>query len=400
MHLGRFALALALLAAPLSAEAQPTGKVARPGVLLLSSADPNLDAFRRGLRELGHIEGRNLVIEYRAAEGNAGRLADLAVELVQLKPDVLFALGGNVAPFAKHATRTVPIVMVTSADPVRGGLVASLARPGGNVTGVTFLSADLAAKRLQFLKEVAPTISRVGLLWNPDHADDEFAETQAAARTLGIQLQSLEVRASADFEGAFQAAVTGRAEAIIVVSSRQMTLNRARILEFARSSKLPLACGWGPWAQGGALLSYGPDQNLLVRRAATYVDKILRGAKPADLPVEQPTKVELIINLRQGSRPHHPAVAAAAGRSGHRMSETERTLRPELGAPERSWDAYHVGPTSATGLKRNRLTATTAALAQCQCGRASSPYQAPGLSREDSGRRLNARGLRRTAGPS
>lgn len=288
----------ALFAAPLCAEAQPAGKVARLGVLLLGAADPNLDAFRQGLRELGHIEGQNLVIEYRTAEGNAGRLADLAVELVRLKPDVIFALGGDVAPFAKHATRTVPIVMVNSADPVKGGLVASLARPGGNVTGVTALSADLAAKRIQFLKEAAPAISRVGVLWNPDHADDELHETQAAARTLGIQIQSLEVRGPADFEGAFQAAVRGRAEAVIVVSSRQMTLNRARILEFAGSSKLPLVCGWGPWAQGGALFSYGPELNPLVRRAATYVDKILRGAKPADLPVEQPTKFELVINMK------------------------------------------------------------------------------------------------------
>jgi len=298
MHLAWLALALALIPAPLCAEAQPGGKVARLGVLLLGAADPNLDAFRQGLRELGHIEGQNLVIEYRTAEGNAGRLADLAVELVRLKPDVIFALGGDVAPFAKHATRTVPIVMVNSADPVKGGLVASLARPGGNVTGVTALSADLAAKRIQFLKEAAPAISRVGVLWNPDHADDELHETQAAARTLGIQIQSLEVRGPADFDGAFQAALRGRAEAVIVVSSRQMTLNRARILEFAGSSKLPLVCGWGPWAQGGALFSYGPDLNALVRRAATYVDKILRGAKPADLPVEHPTKFELVVNMK------------------------------------------------------------------------------------------------------
>jgi putative ABC transport system substrate-binding protein len=187
--------------------------------------------------------------------------------------------------------------MLTSADPVKGGLVTSLARPGGNVTGITFLSADLAGKRIQFLREAAPAISRVGVLWNPDHADDEVQETLAAARTVGIQIQSLEVRGPADFEAAFQAAVRGRAEAVIVVSSRQMTLNRARILEFARSNKLPLVTGWGPWAQGGALFSYGPDLNFLARRAATYVAKILGGSKPADLPVEQPTKFELVINL-------------------------------------------------------------------------------------------------------
>jgi putative tryptophan/tyrosine transport system substrate-binding protein len=282
---------------PLGAEAQ-AGKVMRLGVLLLGAADPNLDAFRQGLRELGHIEGRNLVIEYRTAEGNAGRLADLAAELVRLQPDVIFALGGDVTPFAKHATRTVPIVMLNSADPVKGGLVASLSRPGGNVTGVTAVAADLAAKRIQFLKEAAPAISRVGVLWNPDHADDELHETQAAARSLGIQIQSLEVRGPVDLERAFQAAIRGYAEALIVVSSRQMILNRARILEFAGTSKLPLVCGWGPWAQGGALFNYGPDVNSLVRRAATYVDKILRGAKPADLPVEQPTEFVLTVNLK------------------------------------------------------------------------------------------------------
>ncbi|MGH7252919.1 MAG: ABC transporter substrate-binding protein [Nitrospiraceae bacterium] len=298
MRHGSLALALALLAAPLAAEAQPSGRVARLGVLLLGATDPNVQAFREGLRELGYIEGQNLAIEYRTAEGIAGRLPDLAVDLVRLKPDVIVAFGGDVAPFAKRATPTVPIVMLTSADPVRGGLVASLARPGGNVTGVTLLSADLAAKRIQFLKEAAPVISRVGILWNPDHADDELQETQAAARTLGIQIQSLEVRDPADFEGAFQAAVRGHAEAVIVVSSRQMTLSRARILEFARSSKLPLVTGWGAWAQGGALFSYGPDLNALARRAATYVDRILKGAKPADLPVEQPTKFELVINLK------------------------------------------------------------------------------------------------------
>jgi ABC-type uncharacterized transport system substrate-binding protein len=293
-----FLLGLALLAAPAVAGSQTAGKVARLGVLLYGAADPNLQAFREGLRELGYTESQNLVIDYRSGEGIAGRLADLAVELVRLKPDVIVAFGGDVAPLVKQATQTVPIVVLTSADPIKGGLVASLARPGGNVTGLTFLAADLAAKRLQLLKEIAPAISRVGVLRNPDHTDDELPETQAAARTLGIQIQSLEVRGPADLDGAFQAAVRGRAEAVIVVSSRQTTLSRIRILEFARSNHLALVGGWGPWGQGGALLSYGPDLNLLARRAATFVDKILRGARPADLPVEQPTKFELVVNLR------------------------------------------------------------------------------------------------------
>jgi len=291
------ALTASLLLAPFAAQSQPA-RVARLGVLLLSFADPNLPAFRKGLQELGYIEGQNIAIDFRDAEGNPGRLGNLALELVQRKPDIILALGGDVAPFAKRATQSIPIVMVNSADPVKGGLVASLARPGANVTGVTFLSADLAGKRIQFLKEAAPAISRVGVIWNPDHADDELIEMQAAARTLGMQIQSLEVRSVADFDTAFQAALKGRAEAIIVVSSRQTTLNRARILEFAVGHKLPLVGGWGPWAQGGALLSYGPNLDPLVRLAATYVDKILKGAKPADLPVEQPTKFELVINMK------------------------------------------------------------------------------------------------------
>jgi putative ABC transport system substrate-binding protein len=288
---------LALLSFTGETESQ-TGKVARLGVLLLYATDPNFPAFRQGLRDLGYVEGQNLVIEIRAGDGTTARSADLATELVQGKPDVIFALGGDVAPFVKRATQWVPIVMLTSADPVRGGLVASLARPGGNVTGVTLQSADLAAKRLEFVKASVSPISRVGVLWNPDHADDELTETQAAAPRLGLQIQSLEVRRSSEFDSAFQAAVKGRVQAIIVVSSRQMTLNRARILEFTQSHKLPLVAGWGPWAQGGAVLSYGPDLNVAARRAATYVGKILEGAKPADLPVEQPTRFDLIINIK------------------------------------------------------------------------------------------------------
>jgi ABC-type uncharacterized transport system substrate-binding protein len=261
-------LGLVALLTPLATEAQKPPRGARIGVLLFSATDPNFSAFRQRMNELGYEEGHNLVVDYRAAEGKPERLASLAAELVRLKPDVVLALGGDVAPFAKQATQSIPIVAVTSADPVKGGLVASLARPGGNVTGVTFLSADLAGKRLQLLKEAVPAISRVGVLFNPDHADDEILETREAAKRLGIHVQSLEIRGAADLEGAFQAAIKGRAEAVIVVSSRQTTLNRARILEFAGSRKLPLVGGWGPWARDGALLSYGPDIDPLVRLAA------------------------------------------------------------------------------------------------------------------------------------
>jgi putative ABC transport system substrate-binding protein len=211
---------------------------------------------------------------------------------------VIIAAGGDVAPFAKQATGTVPIVMITSADPVQGGLVTSLARPGGNVTGVTFASSELAGKRLQFLKEAAPGVTRVAVLWNPDHPDGEFPATQAAGRSLGVQIQSLEVRGHDDFAGAFAAAIHARTEALIVVSSRLMTLNRARILDLAARDRMLLVSGWGPWAAQGGLLSYGPDLDAVIRRSATYVDRILKGARPADIPVEQPTKFELVINLR------------------------------------------------------------------------------------------------------
>jgi ABC-type uncharacterized transport system substrate-binding protein len=302
MRLGRHTvlatLALALLAAPLAVEAQRP-KIARLGVLLF--ATPDTDAFtaiRRGLGALGYVEGRNILFEHRYAEGRPERLPGLASDLVRSKPDVIIAVGGDVAPFAARATETIPIVIVTSADPVQGGLVTSLGRPGGNVTGVTFVSSDLAGKRLQFLKEAAPSVTRVAVLWNPDHPDGEFPATQAAGRSLGVQVQSLEVRGRDDFTGAFAAANRERMEAVIVVSSRLMTLNRARILELAAENRLPLVSGWGPWAAEGGLLSYGPDIDAVIRNSATYVDKILKGAKPADLPVEQPTKFELVINLK------------------------------------------------------------------------------------------------------
>ena len=302
MTVSRFIIGvpILLLAALLGAEAQQASRITRLGVLLFSTpeGDPNLAAFRQGLSELGYVEGKNLTTVYRYAEGKSERLANLAVELAVLKPDVIFALGGDVAPFARTATNTIPIVMAVSVDPVQAGLVLSLARPGGNVTGVTFVSSELAAKRLQYLKEAAPRMTRVAVLWNPNHVDPEYAETQAAGRMLGVHVQSLEVRQPSDFERAFQAADVGRAEAIIVVSSRLMLLGRQRIIELAARHRLPVVSGWGPWAQAGALLSYGPDVNASVRRAATHVDRVLKGANPGDLPVEQPTKFELIINVR------------------------------------------------------------------------------------------------------
>ena len=287
-------VAVVLLATPLMAEAPPL-----VGVLLFGSpATDNAAAFRRGLADLGYVEGRNVVLEYRFAEGKAERLPELARELVRSKPSVILALGGDVAPAVKSATATIPIVAVVSLDPVQAGLVADLARPGGNITGVTFVSSELAAKRLQLLKEVAPAISRIAVLWNPAHPDFEYRETLVAAQRLGGQVQSLEVGHPGGFDAAFEAATTARAEAVIVASSRQMTLNRQQIIALAAKRRILVVSGWGPWAQAGALLSYGPDIDAIVRRSAIHVDKILKGARPGELPIEQPTKFELVINQK------------------------------------------------------------------------------------------------------
>jgi ABC-type uncharacterized transport system substrate-binding protein len=215
-----------------------------------------------------------------------------SAELVTIQPDVILAIGGDVAPFARAATSTIPIVMVVSIDPVQAGLVASLAHPGGNVTGVTFASSDLAAKRLQSLVEMVPNVTRVAAIWNPDHIDPEYREMQSAAKALQVQIQSLEVRSVDDFQAAFESAIGARVQALMPITSRLMLSNHERILEFAAKNGLLLASGFGPWAKDGALFSYGPDVDVITRRAAPYVDKILHGAKPADLPVELPTKFE------------------------------------------------------------------------------------------------------------
>ena len=288
------------LAASFVTHAQPKGKAARLAVVLFDApaTNPNLAAFVAGLRDLGHVDGRNVALEYRHASGRPELLPELALQVASLKPDVIVVLGGDMVPTVKAATRTLPIVMLTSNDPVEAGVISSFARPGGNITGVAFVSGETASKRLQFLKQAMPLLKRVAVLWNPDHPDGEYRSAEAAARILGIHIQSLEVRRLADFDGAFEAATRARAEALMVVSSRFMNLNRARILEFAHKKQLPVVTGWGPWVHAGGLMSYGPDLDILARRAATHVDKILKGAKPADLPIEQPTKFELVINLK------------------------------------------------------------------------------------------------------
>ena len=294
------AIALLLAAASLAVHAQPAGKVARLGVLLYGAAatDPNLASFLAGLRDLGYVEGRNLALEYRAAEGQPERIPGLAREVVSSKPDAIVVLGGDLVSFVKEATRTIPVVMLTSNDPVEAKVISSFARPGGNMTGVAFVSAETGAKRLQFLKEAAPSLARVAVLWDPNHADGEYRDMDAVARRLGMQLQSVEVRRPEDFETAFQAATRSRAEALVVVSSRLMNVNRPRIVEFAAKQRIPLVTGWGPWVRSGGFMSYGPDLDVLVRRAASHVDRILKGGKPGDIPVEQPSKFELLINLK------------------------------------------------------------------------------------------------------
>jgi putative ABC transport system substrate-binding protein len=285
-----------------SADAQQQKKVPRIGLLAsgqgLGSAG---DAFRQRLRELGWVESQNITIESQFAGGkNLDRLPQLAAELVRLKVAVIVADGDPAIYAAKQATSAIPIVVVAVGDPVREGLVASLARPGGNITGLTSISTELSGKRLELLKEAVPKVSRVAVLWNPANASNviEFKETEVAARALGLKLQSLEVRGPDDFQGAFAGAARNRANALIVVRDPLVDTHHFRILDFAIDKRLPSIHGEEQFVEAGGLMSYGPSRVELFHRAATYVDKILKGAKPADLPVEQPTKFNLVINLK------------------------------------------------------------------------------------------------------
>jgi putative ABC transport system substrate-binding protein len=292
------AFAGAAAALPFVASAQPKS-IPRLGVLLYSNpqSDPQMAAVLRGLSDLGYVEGRNILIEYRYAEGRLDRIPILAGQLVGLQPNVILAIGGDVSPTAKKVDEKIPLVFISSADPEQLGLVQSLRRPGGTATGVTLLQDALASKRLELLKEAAPKITKVAFLWNPDHPDNEKPAAQVAAQALGLELQPVEVRGTDDFESAFHAANSAGADSIYVVSSRQTVLNIKRIVQFATTNRIPLAGGWGAWAKEGGLFSYGPDAIAMAARAANYIDKIFKGANPADLAVEQPAKFELIINL-------------------------------------------------------------------------------------------------------
>ena len=294
----------AILAASLAAEAQQAGKIARIGHL-----SPNMaarihlyGAFLQGLRDLGYVEGRNVVIEIRDADGKLERLPTLAAELVALKVDVIVAASTPAALVAKQTTRTLPIVVPAAADPVASGLVTSLARPGGNVTGLSILSTELIGKCLQLLRQAVPGVGRVAVLWQPggmgEGTDkDMLKEADVAARALGA-LQFVEARTPADFDRAFSDMIRARAGGLTVLPSAIFNSERKRLVDLAAKHRLPAVYPWREFVDAGGLMSYGPDLADLFRRSATYVDKILKGAKPGELPVEQSTKFELVINLK------------------------------------------------------------------------------------------------------
>ena len=301
------AITLALIILPVSrvSAAQQPGKVHRIGFLFASSlSDPRsqrwLDAFRQGLRELGWVEGQNIAIEYRSAEGRYGRLPDLAAELVRLKVDVIVTSAVPAIQAAKEATRTIPIVMAVVVDPVAAGFVPNLGRPEGNITGLSAMAPELVGKQLEMLKEVVPKVSRVALLWNPANAGNapQLREAQVAARALALRLQPLEARDSKGIDSAFAAMIRGRAGAAIVLVDVVLNDHRTRIAGLAAKRRLPTVFGQREYAEAGGLMAYGPNIADMFRRAATYVDKILKGARPADLPVEQPMRFELVINMK------------------------------------------------------------------------------------------------------
>src|SRR5262245_60718285 len=296
-----YALPALILATIHLAEAQQPKKVPRIGYLGAGARNELfVDSFQQGLREHGYIKGQNIAIEYRFATGNFDRLPELMAELLRLNVDVIVSEGSNAARVAKQATSTIPIVVAASADPVATGLVTSLARPGGNITGLSAQSLELSGKRLELLKEAVPKASRVAVLYNPLNliSTQRRKEMEAAGGSLGMKLQSLEVRNSEEFENAFKTATKEGARALIVVRDFVIETHRGRIVDFAAKNKLPAMYEQRDFVEAGGLMSYAPSFPDLFRRSATYVDKILKGAKPADLPVEQPIKFELVINLK------------------------------------------------------------------------------------------------------
>jgi putative ABC transport system substrate-binding protein len=295
--------AILLLAFVRFAEAQQPKKVPRIG--FLSTVSPaallaRTEAFRQGLRELGYVEGKNIVIEYRSAEGKTERLPELAAELVRLKVELIVTAGSTSTRLVKEATSTIPVVMAFDDDPVGNGFVASLARPGGNITGLSSLAPELSGKQVELLKETVPKLSRVAVLGTSTRPGTTQAlkETEVAAKALGVQLQYVDILAPEDIETAFRAASKGRAEAIIVLQTPITFSHRTQVADLAAKNRLPTISFSSEFVEAGGLMSYGVSVTDLFRRAATYVDKILKGRKPADLPVEQPIKFEFIINLK------------------------------------------------------------------------------------------------------
>jgi len=294
------AIAVALMVGAALASAQQPQTIPRVGILFIGGRDqPHLEAFKQGLRERGYVEGKNIALEYRYAEGREERLPELAAELVQVKVNVIVVTADISAQAAQRATKTIPIV-VTTGDPVTWGLADSLAKPGGNVTGLSVLLADLSGKRVEILKETFPKLTRVAALWNPTGrvASPVFKETSAAAQALSLQLHSFEVQTLPDIEKALVEIPKLRSSALLVLLTPLVTLHSKRIVELALKQHLPGMYPTRQFAEEGGLMAYGPLIGDLYRRAATYVDKILKGAKPADLPVEQPMRFEFIINLK------------------------------------------------------------------------------------------------------
>jgi putative ABC transport system substrate-binding protein len=297
------AAATAVLATPLASLAQQKGKIWRIGVLetispALNAA--NFDAFRQGLRELGYVEGQNVVIEYRSADGRQERFPDLATELVRLKVDLIVTRGAPASLAAKNATGSIPVVISATADPVGSGIVASLARPGGNVTGLSAYNVELYAKRVELLRELVPSLARIAGLFNMSNpvVPSQWKEVERGARSLGVQVQLLDVRNPEDLGRAFDAATRQRADALVVAVDALTQSNRQLIVDLAAKHRLPAIYGSDEFVYAGGLITYTVSFPHLYYRAATYVDKILKGAKPGDLPVEQPTKFELVINMK------------------------------------------------------------------------------------------------------
>jgi putative ABC transport system substrate-binding protein len=278
--------------------AQPTGKIPKIGILA-DFVTPQLDALRQGLRDLGYIEGQNLLIEYRYAEGRHERIPELVAELLDLKTDLILT-SGPITPNAAKIIKDVPVVFSISGDPVEAGIVASLARPGGNMTGMTFFASVLAGKRVELLKEAVPGTARIGVLANPNHAGEslEFRETETAAKAMSVSIQRHTAQAADDFAGAFNAIAKQRATAIITFPDALMLAHRKEIAEFAVKLRVASVGGWSQFADAGGLMTYGPNLFNSFKRLAFYIDKILKGSKPADLPVEQPTNLELVVNLK------------------------------------------------------------------------------------------------------